>query len=243
MNYQTQNYRFNENRHLHQIYVDGKWENLTGITTILNVISKPFLIQWSANMAVDYVRDNLKDLKDLDEVLQEARIAHRKKKEKAGEQGTDIHAIAEEIIKKAIKETNGIIQETEHEKPQIKHFLNWTKKNNVKFLESELHIYSEDKFLGGICDFVCEIDGKKWVGDIKTSSDIHFEAFVQVAGYQVIMQDMGIYPDIAGYVILNLKKDGTFKEKRSALTEESIKAFLSALSLYRIKEKTEKTIL
>ena len=52
----------------HSYFLDEK--PLTGITTILGVISKPSLIGWASRMACEYVRDNLKSLEELEEVLE-----------------------------------------------------------------------------------------------------------------------------------------------------------------------------
>ena len=88
-------YEFDARKHAHTL--NGK--PLMGVTTVLSVISKPALIQWSANMACDYVKDNLTDITQLENVLLEARTAHRKKKETAGDWGTGVHKAIEEWIK------------------------------------------------------------------------------------------------------------------------------------------------
>jgi hypothetical protein len=234
------NYRFNDKGHIHELLVDGEWKKLTGITTILGVIAKPQLIQWAANMAVDYICDHLKDLQEKpEEVLGEARKAHTRKKEAAGQKGTDIHALIEERIKKAIAE-DGFIKENGAKEKQVKEFIQWAIDNKIKFLASELHLYSETYFLGGICDFVCEIDGEIWVGDIKTGR-VYAEAFFQMAGYQIMIEEMKLYPNIKGHIIIGLKNG--FEEKRSISNEDNKTAFLSALSLYRIMAKVNGQIL
>lgn len=244
------NYTFNEARHLHML--DG--EALTGVTTILSVIAKPALIQWFANEAVKYLIEHGKlnsganrGLVDeytvtLDQ-LEAAKTAHRIKKEKAADLGTETHALIETLIKDAISKTSGVIGLTEHENKQVKHFLDWSKENKVKFLESEVHIYSKELWVGGICDIVCEIDGQVWIGDIKTSSNIYPEHFFQCAGYDICLKEMKMYENVAGYVILNLTKTGQFKEKRSASNGDNIKAFRAALDLYRIQEKIKNIII
>jgi len=234
-------YKFTEKTHRHELLVDGKWKRLTGCTTVLGVLAKPALIQWSADMACKYIKENYKGDK-LDEILAEARIAHRKKKEEAGIKGTNIHAICEGIIKESID--TGFVTTTPkmRENPQIKHFLDWSLKNKVKFLESEKHIYSEKLFLGGIVDFICEIDGDVWLGDIKTSSGIYSEAVAQIAGYHIMLEEMGLYPNVKGYVVVNLRKDGTFEEKRSISNEDCKDFFLSALNIYRKKSKIDNLI-
>jgi hypothetical protein len=243
------NYRFQEKNHLHQLEVDGEWKNLTGCTTILGVIAKPALIQWAANMATDYMRKWWEDGADLGkfiDVLAEARTAHCKKKKDAGTYGTQTHSEIENIIKFTIENSGDLGRwEVDPEDNQsIKNFLEWTKTNKVKFLESEKNIYSEKLWIGGIVDFICEIDGKIWIGDIKTSgSGIYPEHFWQCAGYDLMLKDMGLYPEIAGYLILNLKESGEVLEKRSVSNEENKEAFLSCLKIYRIQEKIKSQVI
>ncbi len=242
----------------HSYYLDGK--RLTGVTTVLGVIAKPMLIQWAANQAVEHIEKNLKYSPDhntyldcLYNVLQEAKVAHRKKKEEAGAKGTDVHAIIEGIIKHSLELTNGAIYPSEITKeilnnPQVGHFVDWAKLNKVRFLASEKKVFSRELFLGGTIDFICEIDGEVWIGDIKTSSGIYPEHFFQTAGYQRLMEDMaktdgGQQFDIKGHLILNCRKDGSFDEKRSISNEDNLLAFMSALNLYRIQEKLKGNII
>src|SRR3990167_9083115 len=204
-------YTFNKEKHIHEL--DGK--PLIGVTTALSVIAKPALIQWAANMAEDYLQENWgKNGQDnWLELCKEARTAHRKKKEKAGEQGTDVHAVIEEHIREAIEKNKGGISELAFsDTPQIKHFLDWARENKVKFIESEKHIYSEKLWIGGILDMVFEMDGKRWIGDVKTGSAIYNEHFFQMAAYEMCLEEMG-EKEIDSYLVINLKKDGTMDLK------------------------------
>ena len=234
-------YRFTEQGHRHELLVDGKWKRLTGCTTVLDVLAKNALIQWSANMAVEHFKKNKKRLEEeFDEVCSEAQKAYAVKRDKAGDLGTDIHAICERIIKESIKTGYSITTKEvrcNRDNKQVNHFLNWATENKVKFFESEKSVYSEKLFLGGVVDFICEIDGEIWIGDIKTGNGIYPEAFGQIAGYHIMLEEMGLYPDIKGYVVVNLKKDGTFAEKRSISNDVCQKFFLSALDIYRTKAK------
>jgi len=245
----TEEYRFNEKGHLHELLVDGEWKALTGCTTILAVLAKPALIQWSANMAVEYIKDELyeKSLMPpknmLDGIFERAKSAHRKKKEEAGQKGTDIHFEAENLVKGAIQANKGIIgTDTKSEIPQIQHFINWAVENKVKFLKTEKGLYSKSLFIGGIVDLICEIDGEVWLADIKTGSGIYAEAFWQMAGYQLMLEEMGTKKPVKGHIVLNLKKDGKFEEKRSVSNEDARKGFLACLEIYRVQEKFKNNI-
>lgn len=113
-------------------------------------------------------------------------------------------------------------------------FMFWAEKEGVKFLESEKHIYSKEFWIGGIVDLVIEIKGKKYIADIKTSSGIYNEAFFQMGAYNLCLEEMGEYKDLDGYLVINLKKDGTMDLKMATDMETNKQAFKSALQLYKI---------
>ena len=214
----------------HKYFLDGK--PMTGVTTILGVIAKPALIQWAANMAVDYAIENAIDKGTQDEVpyytinadtLKQARTAHAKKKTDAGKKGTDVHALCEDWIK------TGALPEEPNE--QFANFTEWLKTENIKVLESEKRMYHPDLFIAGTCDLVFEKDGKRYVGDIKTSSGIYYEAFIQMAGYSIMLEQMGEKFD--GYCVVNLRKDGKMEVQYRYDMETDKGAFMAALTLYR----------
>jgi hypothetical protein len=218
----------------HHYTLDGK--PITGVTTILGVIAKPALIQWSANMAVDYICENISQLitgdkETQDRLLLEARKAHCQKRDKAADIGTLAHKQIEKWIKKEAPEPV-----SEQVKKMVDNFIDWATKNKVKFLASERQVYSEKYFFCGTYDFLCEIDNKIWLGDIKTSSGIYPEMFFQTAGYQICEEEMKPELKIDGHLIVNLKKDGTIQEKRSVSNQTNKEAFLAALTLYRALE-------
>ena len=217
-------YRFDESLHLHQLKVKGVWKSLTGCTTVLGVIAKPALIAWSSKMATEYIKNNAPMIEDNDvvgyfvteDVLQEAKNAHNLRKTDAGCVGTKIHKDISNIIEKAIKESKGKIpKKIKVITPAEKAFCEWAIYNDIKFLETEKNVYSKKMFTGGIIDIIFELDKKIWIGDIKTSkSGIYPENFFQCAGYDLMLSTMSSYKEIEGYVILNIKENGSFTEKR-----------------------------
>ena len=228
-------FTFDEKKHLY--YLDGK--PLTGCTTVLSVIAKPTLIQWAANMAVDYIQEIFTSGKDLnDDIFKEARTVHRKKKEKAGSVGTDTHKIIEYLIKFAITNNQGFLSEGVDENKLVENFRKWAIKNKVQFLESEKRMFSKKYWVGGTCDFTCIIDNKKYVGDIKTSNGIYGrEPFAQTACYRMMLEEMG-EAGFEGSIIINIKKNGIFNENEdvhlSLYYKDDLELFLAALKIYRI---------
>jgi len=237
-------YEFNKEKHIHTL--DGK--PLTGVTTVLGVIAKPALIQWAANMAVEYIEAHLTAKGEETGIvplkaLVEAKTAHKIKKEKAGEWGTLVHGWVEQYAMSKILETAepAILEGKMGE--ACNHFKKWSEDNKVKFLESEKNIYSEKLWIGGIADMLVEIGGQKWIADVKTGSGIYPEHFWQMAAYQMCFEELGIAEGIVGHIVLNLKKDGSFDEKRSVSNDENKEAFKAALTIYRIQAKIKNQVI
>jgi len=257
----------------HDYYYDRK--KMTGCTTVLSVISKPALIAWSANCAVDSARKGylelLRGLSDrridtLDEyivfetdkvleILEEARTAYAKKRDDAASKGTDVHAEIEWMIKESILNRDGLLSPSwlkGDESEQYVHFYNWAIKNKVRFLASEKPVYSKTLWVAGTYDFKCEIDGKVYLGDIKTSSGIYDRVpFAQCAAYQMMEEEMFGEPNEdsshkhylrpTGRLVINLKKTGKFDEEKDVYFsydyEQDLKIFKAALDIYRFNKK------
>jgi len=86
----------------HQHLWNGK--RMTGVTTILGIISKPALLGWAVGLCADYARSQIRANKayskdDLDGIFEEAKKAHTKKKEQAADIGTLVHSACEKFIK------------------------------------------------------------------------------------------------------------------------------------------------
>ncbi len=244
-------FKFDAKEHVYTL--DGK--PMMGCTTVLNVINKPALIQWAANETVKWIRENcevqhpdtspLYQVKDTE--LDKAKVAHRKKKEKAADWGSIVHAAVETWIKSRQIPTTVVVKELAYEiLPEhlvaINNFIKWAEDNKVQFFESEKQIYSKDWWVAGTVDFVCKIDGKLMVGDLKTSSDIYETMFLQTAAYAKMLMEMGVYPRFDGMVIVNCTKPkevdgrvipGAFKTETRKDVDSNIACFEAALTLHK----------
>lgn len=247
----NQRLQFDEKRHLYLL--DDK--KVVGTTTVLGVISKPALIPWASNQAVDYIQDAIRrhtsDSKSVkpknielptdnwDNMLKEARRAYAQKRDKAGDVGSLVHKCIEQYINRKLYDPK--ISKQAHK--MINNFKIWARENKVEFLGSEQQVYSEKNWYAGTFDFLCTIDGKTYLGDVKTSSGIYPEMFFQCAAYQIAYEEMNPKVKIDGSIIVNLKKDGTINEKRSISNKTNKEAFLAALCLYRAMNKVAGTVL
>ena len=244
----TKEFKFDPIEHVYTL--DGK--RMYGTTTVLKVINKPALVPWSAKCVVDYIKENASFLYTTtdkigdtklwvvdEELLDEAKRSHQKKKEDAGVAGTDVHAEIETLINGAIG-NGGYITTQVSETKQVQKFIEWSKERNVKFLASEQRLYSETLWCAGTADFICEIDGKLYVGDIKTSSAIYPEYFIQASAYAKFAEEMGIYNGFHGVVIVNVPKKGGLNVKENYDIQGNFEAFKHALGLGKQLEAISK---
>jgi len=217
----------------HQYSVDG--ETIPGTTSVLEIISKPGLMFWSANMAAEYFKENLVPGKALDEIqieniYKEAKRAHTKKKESAGDIGTLVH----NWVDKYCKGENPGMPINDQAVGAIERFLFWVKSNNVVFLRNEQPCYSKKYKYAGTIDGICTMNGKLYLFDLKTSNAIRTEYYLQVAAY--LNARIEEYPQekYDGVIILRVgKEDGDLEPKTKPIEECPIylRAFLFALQL------------
>ena len=232
------------NKEKHEYLIDG--ERATGITTIIGVLAKPALIGWAAKMACEYIREHVAyaipgtdggywAIKPSD--VDEAQKAHTKKKEAAGTHGTDTHSLIEEWIKGALE---GKVLVDDKFLPIAK-FIQWVEQDVDHFLFSERQMFNKDMFIAGTADFGAVMkDGKKLIGDFKTSSGVYgIDYFLQCAGYKILAEGEGDTP-YDGCVIARLGKDGTFDVTYRYDTKTDEEAFRACLTIYRAQATYKK---
>ena len=151
--------------------------------------------------------------------LQECYREHDNFKKKRGEEGTDAHGLIEQAVKEAIRVNKGFLFES-YENPVVERFATWGR--GKKFLYSEVHVYSEFLWLGGIIDIVYE-DGGVFIGDVKTSKNIYPNQFIQAGLYDLQQGENGFFTaggfpmgsalPVDGYTVVNLPEAGGVNTK------------------------------
>lgn len=236
-----EHYEFDEANHRH--IIDGTW--VPGVTTITGELAKPALVPWACKTMYDWIIKNAEKVLGPDQALDyyqitnqqlaTAKTAWKDTRDGAADIGTEVHDAIEYWIK-------------HNEEPDLKSdksynmfnkFREWEDENDVTCLVSEQHCYSMEHQYGGIVDSILEIDGKKYLGDIKTSKTIYDSHFYQMAGYEIALREMGVIEDIDGYIVINIPKSGrTLRTKVLTKTEPARTVFLSALAIYKNKKLT-----
>lgn len=211
-------------------------------TTANGIIAKPQLIYWAANMTADTIKEQLEpgksyDEVELDAIIEAGRRAHNQRKREAGSMGTLVHKWVEEYIKggNPAQPINKQIQTS------IAKFMAWKEKHDVKFLLSEQQVYSRKYGYTGTLDFICTIDGKMYIGDLKTTSGIYPEMLMQTAAYRFARTEEFPSEKYVGQIIVRVGKDDGALEvgvlEDDAQYKKFLGNFLYALYLYKGTEE------
>jgi hypothetical protein len=215
-------------------------ERVPSVTTSLSIINKPALLNWAANMCADSIKEALEpgvayDELQLNAIVEGGRKAHFQKKKDAGDLGTFVHKWVEAYI----KGENPAIPINTDLQDSVKKFLAWVEKHQVTFVVSEQQVYSRKYKYTGTLDFICLIDGKMYIGDLKTSSGIWDEYLIQTAAYRQARCEE--YPNeiYAGMLIVRIGKDGSFEFGRITDFDWYKKMFVGFIAALKLTQTME----
>lgn len=196
------------------IYRNSKGEVLPGVTTIINQLDKPALIQWAWKLG--------KEGKDW-----------KAERDSAG----DIGALVHELIIAFLKGEQPNISDNEPTVVAcVKKFLDWWATQKPKYEDNlivEQPLVSEKLGFGGQPDlYIITDSGLK---DIKTGGGIYDSCWIQLAGYDILLREHGYNPK--SYQILWLPKDNRFDAPiRTDLRKEK-KIFKHLLGIYQLRRE------
>jgi hypothetical protein len=125
-------------------------------------------------------------------------------------------------------------------------FVEFWETYNPKLIETEVHLFSDELKVAGTCDLICEIDGKIWLLDVKTSNMMHNTYPLQTAIYGYCYKECyGVDVDNFGILWLKSSKRRLNVEKMSGkgwevvlperTQEENIEIFRMVKRLFDIE--------
>ena len=138
---------------------------------------------------------------------------------KVAEEGTQVHEMVESYLN---GEELNFLNNTGH--PQYDpdvwmmflRFVEFWETYEPKLIETEVHLFSDELKVAGTCDLICEIDGKLWLLDLKTSNHVQPTYELQTAVYgQCYKECYGKQIDNYGILWLKSAKRKLNKEKMS----------------------------
>jgi hypothetical protein len=232
---------------------------LPSVTTILNCVGKPALINWAAKvereMAVEvstqlYI-DAIKAGKTLTPVhwkmSLETRMGTQKASQKqltqAGDIGTEVHNLVEWTIRTQLSQKVG-------PSPKIRDaaqwafmaWEDWRKSVDLKPIAVEQVVYSKKHGYAGTLDLLAEVNGVLTVIDWKTGKAVYSEAHLQNAAYRQAIREMG-HGDPQQGIVVRLPKNIEDPEFEAVVADDegkSFDTFLHVLELWKwcqVKEK------
>ena len=259
-----------------RFYVTPEGMKYPSVTTILSAINKPALVNWAAKEERKLVLSALRKLMDslpkdkktsrlqfmgmLEESIGHEKAA-TKLKNKAGDIGSEIHAMAEWVLRKELKQEVG--PEPELSEEATNGFVawdDWRQRTNLVPILIEQTVYSDKYKYAGTLDLFCEMDlpatdidgnltklkgrGKVMV-DWKSGKAIYVEARLQTAAYMEALIEMGhAEQGIHGMVVRVPKVVGDPEVETGFVTSSEskrlFKAFRSTLNLWEYLDSVPK---
>jgi hypothetical protein len=202
----------------HSYRLDGK--AVKGVTTLLNAgYPKPMLVNWAARTVAEYVADNADFIRDLwskgrEETVDYLKTAHNRNRNRAAAKGTDVHAIAEQLIH------GGSAEVPEELAGYVDGYVDFIDTWELAPVVTEKPCASREWWYAGTFDAVADfgagqLKGKRLLLDWKTSKGVYGETAMQLAAYQhaeFYLDDNGEeqpMPEVDGLAVVHITPDGT----------------------------------
>ena len=136
---------------------------------------------------------------------------------KSAEEGTKVHELIEDYFhgeEITLLNDKGIPKMDPEIWKMFLRFVDFWETYKPTLVETEVHLFSDELKVAGTCDMLCEIEGKLWLIDFKTSNHVQPTYQLQTAVYgQCYKECFGKEVDNYGILWLKSTKRKTNKEK------------------------------
>lgn len=229
------------------------------VTTILQAIGKPALVNWAAKVERELVTEVAaglyQDAMDLRTKLSKTawlttladRLGKTKASQrelaKASEIGSQAHALIEWTLKARMLEQPGPAPRiTDKAQWSFMAWEDWAKSVELKPIFVEQVVYSENYGYAGTLDLLAEVNGKLTVLDWKTGKAVYCEAHLQNAAYRQAIREMGHGDPVQGIIVRlpKVETDPEFEAVEALPEPECFDVFLHTLNLWHWTTKMDK---
>jgi hypothetical protein len=174
----TERLRFSPSKWLWVREVEGKLQELAGVTGVVKIIDKSAaLMPWAVRKAMEKLRRLLVEghlgpddciqvfEAELDAIIAEAKKADREELESAGETGHDAHSWIEELIKSNLSDNRNRELEVLAKLPTDERAasccigaVEWMVAHNVRWRSTERKVFHREHLYAGTMDGLCIVD-------------------------------------------------------------------------------------
>jgi hypothetical protein len=234
-------------------------ENYWSVTTILQAVPKPALINWAKKFTAEYACDNFDQLQallaprhdgsvDRDGAVDWLKGAAFRDRDRKAEIGSRIHAACEAyVLGQPFPEWPITIR------PQMLAFERFLLDYQPTFEATEAGVYNRSERYAGTLDGILTFEndgGRRLVGDYKSGKAIYPEVALQLAAYRfaefIGLADgsEGPMPDVDGAFALHLPAEGGTYEVLDVRADLDVfRSFLYFREAFRWMDESSKTVL
>ncbi len=191
--------------------IDGR--KFPSVTTILDVLNKPQLVNWAARLTRDYIKNQLFTFRradsfeqlDVDDLLAKSAVEHDRIKKAAADHGTDIH-------RRIACSIDGKYQYIGHDEDSVvAAFRAWQDSAQFVPIASEKLVYSLEHGYAGTTDLIGTVrNGALALLDVKTGRGVYPQYKLQLAAYAVAYGEMtGRFPEVCMNLHISVSGDRT----------------------------------
>lgn len=232
-----------DKNHRYTITDNGDSFHCPSVTTILNVLNKPALVEWGVKCACNYMDERLKEIfskedftvESIFQAVNEAREAHNRVKQEAADIGTDAHDwLAQYWLAKLDLAPAPAALEEGPVQNCITAALDWVKQHEVTPVAIEQPLYSRIHRITGTADFFGNVDGSFSIIDYKSTKAIYPELCLQVTAYSSFYEEEHKKKVFNRYGLRMDKATGKFEDKKypNESFDEDMNSFICAFKLY-----------
>ncbi len=214
----------------HQRYRTKDGQICPGVTTIIDLLNKPFLVQWAWKLGMEGED-------------------YRKVTQRAADIGTIAHHLIECYLKK--QEPQDLneypLKAVQQAQATLGNFRDWWIKEKLHLIGSEIGIVSEQYRYGGTIDIVAMKEpptelhkGEVWLLDIKTSKAVYDEYRIQLAAYKHAWEEVHPNQLIDSVHIVHLNKEtGALGFHHLGDLTDDFQLFMHLRDIYELKGRKD----
>ena len=168
---------------------------------------------------------------------------YREVRDNAANAGTLAHTLVEQWINKLPLEIEGDEDTAKKAYNAFNIFLEWARQTKLEVTDTEVALVSERYRYGGTLDAML-VNGKRSLGDWKTSNSVYGDYLFQLAAYAILWEENNPDKPIeGGFHLMRFAKDfPDFGHHYYAELEEAKRGFLLMRELYDIKATLDKRV-